>query len=162
MNQNNYRLTKCSVQISSNSGRGIEQFTLHWETLVLNKGEFGKVIFIVWFYLCFTGARVWFMAAVDIQSTLKWFQLVARHADNSARLFTMHNTLNFLVIFISVNVWSAALCYLFSLVNNAFSYTCLIMTCCAYIFAIAEPLFISLPSEPLNVTPNLLSWAFQI
>lgn len=34
--------------------------------------------------------------------------------------------------------------------------TCLIMTgpCCAYIFAIAEALFISLPLEPLNVTPK--------
>lgn len=77
---------------------------------------------IVWFYLCFMGARVWFMSAADIQSALKWFQLIARHADNSARLFTMHNRLNFLVIFISVNVYSAALCCLFSLEDNAFSY----------------------------------------
>lgn len=35
---------------------------------------------------------VLFMAAVEIQSTLKWFCVVARHVDKrgSALLFTMH------------------------------------------------------------------------
>lgn len=64
---------------------------------------------------------VWFMAAVDIQSALKWLQLIARHVDNSAQLFTMHNRLNFLVIFISVMYDQLLSAVFFPLENNAFS-----------------------------------------